>query len=183
MFVRRLPYIIYRSYSDCGYLTDNRNFGYDTASHSCLKVGDLLLSKGGSLFYSMLNESPQKVEDIVKKLSHTFKNIPISTLYNDALNFYLELSKQGFIICCENKTDCNNVPTYFSYDRVLPTELSIVNENSLEAKFWLSQQSCRLTRVHIDISSRCNENCVHCYIPSRNKCSVMPESVFDRVIE
>ena len=47
MIVQKLPYILFRSYSSYGYLTDNRNFGYDTASHSCKKVGELILSNTG----------------------------------------------------------------------------------------------------------------------------------------
>ena len=49
---------MYRAYPNFGYLTDNRNFGYDTASMSRLKVGDLLLSKTGSVFYSQLSDTP-----------------------------------------------------------------------------------------------------------------------------
>ena len=50
MIVQKLPYILFRSYSSYGYLTDNRNFGYDTASHSCKKVGELILSKTLRMF-------------------------------------------------------------------------------------------------------------------------------------
>ena len=56
---------MYRAYPNFGYVTDNRNFGYDTASMSRLKVGDLLLSKTGSVFYSQLSDSPKKIEDIM----------------------------------------------------------------------------------------------------------------------
>ena len=65
MVIQRLPYILYRDYQDYGYLTDNRNFGYDTASKSCLQVGDLLLSKTGSIFYSMLSDTPQDMEYVI----------------------------------------------------------------------------------------------------------------------
>lgn len=68
MFVRRRPYIIYRAYPTKGYLTDNRNFGYDTAAKSCLKVGDLLISHGGSIFYSQLEDEFRSVDEIVEKL-------------------------------------------------------------------------------------------------------------------
>lgn len=68
----KLPYILYRDYPDFGYLTDNRNFGYDTASKSSVKVGDRVLSKTGSIFYSVLNETPQCVEALAKALLPLF---------------------------------------------------------------------------------------------------------------
>lgn len=56
---------MYRAYPNFGYLTDNRNFGYDTASMSRLKVGDMLLSKTGSVFYSQLSDTPKEMEVII----------------------------------------------------------------------------------------------------------------------
>ena len=97
MILHRLPYIIYRSYSDFGYLTDNRNYGYDTASHSCLKVGDLLLSKVANIFYSVLSNSPQDIETIVSKLYQYYPEVSPSVIREDAIGFYTDLQKKGFI--------------------------------------------------------------------------------------
>lgn len=94
MIIQRLPYVIFRSYPDFGYLTDNRNFGYDTASHSCLKVGEILLSKVASIFYSLLSNAPQDIEIIVDKLGHLFPDVSRSSLRNDAIEFYTDLSSK-----------------------------------------------------------------------------------------
>lgn len=66
MIVYKLPYILFRKYPNFGYLTDNRNFGYDTATKSSLKVGDMLLSSIGSVFYSTLSEDPRTIDEIVE---------------------------------------------------------------------------------------------------------------------
>ena len=62
---KKLPYILFRSYSSYGYLTDNRNFGYDTASHSCRKVGELILSNTGKVFYANLKDIPEKLKQLI----------------------------------------------------------------------------------------------------------------------
>ena len=91
MLVRKLPYIIYRAYPTNGYLTDNRNFGYDTAAKSCLKVGDLLISYGGSIFYSQLKDEFISVDEVAKKLTTIFTGVSYEVLLEDATAFYAEL--------------------------------------------------------------------------------------------
>lgn len=181
MFVRKLPYIIYRAYPTSGYLTDNRNFGYDTTTKSCTKVGDLLLSHEGSIFYSFLKEEYQDVDEIAFKLQKVFEGVNYEVLREDAVAFYNELSKKGFIVCDTEKRDDFQLSSYFSYENTQPFSLDL--QSGLCANFEEFTNEYYLSRVHIDISSRCNENCVHCYIPSKNKCSIMSEEIFDRVLE
>ena len=178
MFVRKLPYIIYRAYPTSGYLTDNRNFGYDTATKSCTKVGDLLLSHEGSIFYSFLKEEYQNVDEIACDLRKVFEGVNYEVLREDAVAFYNELSKRGFIVCDTEKRDNFQLSSYFSYENTKSFLLDLQSESC--ANFNNFSNEYNLSRIHIDISSRCNENCVHCYIPSRNKCSMMSEEIFDR---
>ncbi len=181
MFVRKLPYIIYRAYPTSGYLTDNRNFGYDTATKSSIKVGDLLLSQEGSIFYSLLEEEFLGVDEIARRLMKIFKEVNYETLFEDAMIFYNELSKKGFIVCDIDVRDNFKLPGYFSYDNTKPFLLDLQSGGCQNFNDFSNDYN--LSRVHIDISSRCNENCVHCYIPSKNKCSLMSKEVFDRVLE
>ena len=178
MIIQRLPYVIFRSYPDFGYLTDNRNFGYDTASHSCLKVGEILLSKVASIFYSLLSNAPQDIEIIVDKLGHLFPDVSRSSLRNDAIEFYTDLSSKGFVSVDENPRLC-----YFSYDNRNPFDLNIPqeqpNENVFSNTFGRTYQ---LSRVHIDISGLCNENCIHCYIPSNRKNGLMSITMFENIL-
>ena len=88
---------MYRAYPNFGYLTDNRNFGYDTASMSRLKVGDLLLSKAGSVFYSQLSDTPKKMEDLIGSLCELFVDIPYATIQADAVKFFTLLHSKGFV--------------------------------------------------------------------------------------
>ena len=181
MFVRKLPYIIYRAYPTSGYLTDNRNFGYDTATKSCIKVGDLLLSNEGSIFYSFLEEEYQHVDEIAARLLNVFKGVKYEVLREDAMAFYNELSKRGFIVCDIEMRDNLQFPSYFSYENTKPFLLDLQSGSCANCEDFSNDYN--LSRVHMDISSRCNENCVHCYIPSRNKCSMISEEIVDRVLE
>lgn len=165
MYYYKFPYIIYRNYQDYGYLTDNRNFGYDTASKSCLKLGDRILSKTGSVFYSVLSEHPRSLTEIVDELSSIFSDAARIDIENDAYSFFSDLSRDGFIGQVPSLKDVS-VNSSFSYDSREPLLLSDeenYDESSSLDSLWNDEY--RLVRVHLNISGPCNEHCVHCYFP------------------
>lgn len=183
MIIRKLPYIIYREYPKFGYLTDNRNYGYDTANRSRLKVGDLLISTIGSVFYSKLSESPQKIDFIFSLLCQEFPDVPQNIIQKDALDFYNDLSAKGFIYFGEEDGYLDIISKHFSYSNRQTFELKDYSSQELQLVYENTLgMSCRLNRVHIDVSSRCNEKCVHCYIPNRMKNNIMSVEMFDKIL-
>ena len=180
MYVSKYPYIIFREYPDYGYLTDNRNFGYDTQSKSMIKVGDRVISKSGCVFYSVLSEVPEDVSVIVSRLMPIFINAPYDIIYNDACEFYAELAQGGFVFCNNEYTEWSR-DSYFSYANAEPVELSQVvsDDFAYEDVFGETQQ---LTRVQVDVSGFCNEKCVHCYIPESCKRGLMSLDLFARIV-
>lgn len=184
MIICKLPYILYRDYPEYGYLTDNRNFGYDTASRSCVKVGELLLSKSGSLFYSVLSGAPQNINMVLDKLCSLYPNVSPETIRRDATVFYQSLSSKGFIYYGAKSEYANKLRLRYSYSNKKFYELDIEEKQASSSTFQDTFGGKHyLKRVHIDISSRCNENCIHCYIPKPKKCSIMTEEMFDSVLE
>ena len=183
MFVHKYPYIIYREFSENGYLTDNRNFGYDTASNSSVKLGDLLLSKEGSIFYAQLENNPLEISAIVDKLSVIFIGVTRERLLEDTLKFFQSLAEKGFVCCCEsNDASLDKYQPIFSYENRVPHNIETKSDELLFPVHNVFGGQYCLTRVHVDVSSRCNENCVHCYIPTHNKNSIMAEDIFDKVL-
>ena len=141
----------------------------------------MIISSIGDVFYSMLSEKPQNIDDIVKKMCGIFPEIPISVIRKDCIVFFRKLYAKGFAYCGEDRLLDNK--RYFSYENVNPYEIGNYHaemyQNVYEKTFGCHP---RLTRVHIDISSRCNENCVHCYIPVNKKCSMMTADMFDKIL-
>lgn len=183
MIVYKLPYILFRKYPNFGYLTDNRNFGYDTATKSSLKVGDMLLSSIGSVFYSTLSEDPRTIDEIVEQLCDFFSNTPASVIRKDCIAFFTKLHTEGFVYCDETVDVPYLKSCYFSYDKVQPHENGYTKREASQAIYEKTfGDTPRLTRVHLDISSSCNERCVHCYIPHYKKCNIMRVGVFDRIL-
>lgn len=181
MIYYKLPYILYRDYPDFGYLTDNRSFGYDTASKSCLKVGDRVLSKVGSVFYSVLDDKPLPIVSLSKKLLPLFKGVSAAELENDAAEFYGELAEDGFI----GQGELSDSSCYFSYaDSVAVSLPSNEEKKGVANDFYEKWGSCyHLSRVHLDVSGACNERCVHCYFPDSYRKGAMSRDLFLTILE
>lgn len=176
------PHVIFRDYPNFGYLTDNRNFGYDTAIKSSRKIGERVISKVGSVFYSTLTNRPQTIREIAEKLSHIFTDIPFQTLENDAKDFLSELSSDGFVVCSDDPEN-DHVDDWFSYTnlRNFPIEKTAINDNTDQFDSnWFTNN--RLTRLHLSISSACNEHCIHCYFPCHTKGEIMTKELFDDIL-
>lgn len=183
MKLRKLPYILYRDYQDYGYLTDNRNFGYDTASRNCIKIGELLLSKTGRTFYSILSDDFQEVNSVFDRLCQIYPDVSSDIIRKDATTFYKSLHSKGFIYWGEEAGYSDTIKQRFSYNNRQPYELNIQEEQSTHSVYQDTFGGhYQLSRVHIDVSSRCNENCVHCYIPNNKKCSIMQGEMFYKVL-
>lgn len=178
MYFAKSQHIIYRDYPEFGYLTDNRNFGYDTASKSCRKIGERILSKVGSMFYSVLTEHPQTIEKISQKLSCIFTDVPLLRLENNAKEFLTELSKDGFVRLLENET-WSSEDKWFSYENV---EKNLIEDDIYDSdkdnfdSHWFD--AYRLTRLHLSVSGACNEHCIHCYFPKHLKKGIMQKELF-----
>jgi radical SAM protein with 4Fe4S-binding SPASM domain len=183
MFYYRLPYILYRDDPDFGYLTDNRNFGYDTACKSCVKVGDRVLSKTGSVFYSVLTEVPQSEDAIAEKLACLFVGVATDEIVADVGEFFQELVRDGFVGCGQGEI---SYPVYFSYADRSPKTLQNEGEERLpgEEDFYEKWgQNYHLSRIHLEVSAPCNERCVHCYFPESYRKGVMPRELFLQILE
>lgn len=115
--------ILYRDYDSFGYITDNRNFGYEYTGNDKKDIGDKVISKSGSLFLSVLNKKPQHIDIITKKLLTIFNNVDKETLKKDALEFYSELVVDGFLACGNNIEECRNNDAKFQYKNVKAYEM------------------------------------------------------------
>lgn len=177
------PYILFRDYPEFGYLTDNRNFGYNTASKSCKRVGDRIISKVGGVFYSALTDTPKSLHEISDTLSRIFTDISQSELENDAQEFFIDLAKDDFVLCSKSTNEISS-SSWFSYDNCKSYTSDIV-ENSEETSLfndkWFAKS--RLTRVHLCVSSVCNEKCIHCYYPRNLKGEFMSNDLFLKILE
>ena len=191
MFFKQKSNVLFRNYESFGYITDNRNFGYKLTGNYENHIGDKILSESGAVFMSVLGRKPQTLDELVKKIKKQFTDVDIRTLKNDAREFYCMLEQDGFIVSGETLHECDEKDTRFSY-KILDPEIKNKNFSStiihhekstpdfLEEYFKGKPQ---LTNLHIEIISRCNERCVHCYIPHDYKVSCIETDLFYDILK
>jgi len=188
MFFKQKATIIFRNYDSFGYITDNRNFGYTQTDDNKKDIGDKILSESGALFFSVLDKKPQALDDLAKKINKQFTDVDIETIKNDAREFYCMLEQDGFIVSGETIQECDKKDTKFSYKML---ELEMIKDYSETIIYPETQEffeeyfkgEPQLTNLHIEITSKCNERCVHCYIPHENKVSDIEPNLFYDILE
>lgn len=188
MFFKLRSNVMFRDYETFGYITDNRNFGYNLKDFNENHIGDKVLSQSGALFISVLGREPQSIGDLVKEIKKSFSEVDIKEIKNDALEFYCLLEQEGFTVSGETFQDCNEKDTRFSYNILEPDSIkkpTIIHpekstQDFLEEQFKGKPQ---LTNLHIEIASKCNERCIHCYIPHDNKTNYIEPDLFYDVLK
>ena len=190
MYFKLKSNILFRNYESFGYLTDNRNFGYKQELINGGYIGDKILSESGALFVSVLSKKPQLISVLVGKIAVFFAGIGIEVLMKDAVEFYNLLDQEGFVVSGETIRECDNNDIEFSYTTLkIKTEQKITSSNTLPEKStqdFLEEQfhgKPQLTNLHIEITSLCNERCVHCYIPHEYKISYMNPDLFYNTLQ
>lgn len=186
MFFKQKSNVIFRNYDSFGYITDNRNFGYKQKNNNGIKIGDKIVSESGAVFLSVLGRKPQTIDELAVKINKIFADVDIETIKCDAGEFYRMLERDGFIASGETLQECNEKDTRFSY-KILTPEIKNEDSSSINSSTAKSTQEFleeyfrdnpQLTNLHIEITSKCNERCVHCYIPHDNKISHIDSDLF-----
>lgn len=191
MFLKKKSNVIFRNYNSFGYITDNRNFGYKQKYDNGKDIGDKILSESGAIFLSILDRKPLSLDGLAKRLKDHFTEVDIEILKDDAQEFYCMLEREGFIVSGETPEECDKKDVGFSY-KVLDSEPTPNNfspmviypqkstQDFLEEYFKGNPQ---LINLHIEITSKCNERCLHCYIPHDDKINHIEPDLFYDVLK
>ena len=190
MYFKQKSNVLFRNYGSFGYITDNRNFGYKQANNNGNDIGDKIVSQSGAVFLSVLDENPQTLDCLAKRISMEFTDADIDAIKIDAKEFYCMLELDGFIVSGETLQECNEKDLHFSYKGM--ESQSEKNECSWTKGYKKSTQEFfdeyfkgepQLTNIHIEITSECNERCIHCYIPHENKVNSINTDLFYNILD
>jgi radical SAM protein with 4Fe4S-binding SPASM domain len=191
MFFKQKSNVMFRNYESFGYITDNRNFGYKLTTDNENYIGDKILSETGAVFFSVLDRKPQDIDALAKKINTQFLDVDIDTIMKDAREFYCMLEQDGFIVSGETLQECEEKGMKFSYKILEPDiikkdfSLAIIHPKKDTQEFLeeYSEGKPLLTNLHVEITSKCNERCLHCYIPHENKKNHIDPDLFYDILK
>lgn len=177
--------VLFRNYGDFGYLTDNRNFGYNFSGVDFI-LGDEIVSETGADILSCLEKKPLSINEIISRVEKLFEQN--SNLQNEVVEFLDFLSSKGFIIKGESYDECKNLGNVSNKetDIIQNQNLNKITSDPVDTQSFLTKHFGNKpfpTSIHLEIVSECNERCIHCYIPHELKTELMDDSLFNSILD
>jgi radical SAM protein with 4Fe4S-binding SPASM domain len=179
MFFRQRFNTFIRVYGDIAYIKNIDTFT------------DRVVDSSGAVFVRALSRKAKTLNEISAEIARSFFDVEINILENDILEFYGKLEADGFIISGETEAELDRKDTRFSYAADNPKtarfdftpEIQRANEESgrfLENHF---EDNPPLTGLQFELTSRCNERCIHCYIPHQDKTTDINGELFFNIVD
>ncbi|MDR2816457.1 MAG: radical SAM protein [Proteiniphilum sp.] len=168
-----------RQYGDIGYITNRSDFA------------DRVVDASGVVFLKALSRSPRSLDEIAGDIVIAFKDVLQDTLKPDIIEFYRVLEEDGFIVSGETVQELDAKDRRFSYAALQPKTIRkdfspVTRRAQKSTQDFLEEHfkdNPHLTSFQIELTSRCNERCVHCYIPHENKISDIESALFYDVLD
>lgn len=172
--------IIFRKYDRYGYITDNSMFGYKILDGKKFYPGERFVSESGAVILACLSKKPKFIDEVINELLKIFVDINFEELKKETIIFLKQFVDEGFLSSGETVEECENftvISRELINDEIDPL---IKTENCSKTIF---SENEFLRSIHIEITSKCNERCVHCYIPHELKTEAIDSDLFYSIIK
>lgn len=157
------------------FIRTTEHYGYITNQ---LTRHDRTYDESGADWLKEIKREPQDIDDILARLVALYEDAYPEVLRKDFLEFIESLAKDKFIVTGDTEEELNAKDEDFTYSVEIPKTLADnfyqdtdekVSENTQD--FFLEEVQGRplISSLQFELSSRCNERCIHCYIPNDKK--------------
>lgn len=154
------------------YIRCTERYGYITNQ---LTRQDRVYNDSGAIFLKQISRKVTSIEEIVGNLATIYPDVDQKDLQQDFLDFAQDLEAAKFIVMGNTLEEVEQKDTSFTYSVEVPFTATDdfsqptkdrVKENTQE--FFLEEVQGRplISSLQFELSSRCNERCIHCYIPN-----------------
>lgn len=140
----------FRQYGSIGYIEDQRTGEY------------LFLNETGAVFLSSIMRVPRSIESIIDDILPKYLNTSRETLDRESRRYFDVLVDEGFL-CAGNSLEEAQAG---SGDALAPLPYERFSNNLRD---WIHFTGHQLKWAQVDLTLGCNENCIHCYIPSDDR--------------
>ncbi|MFA5217374.1 MAG: PqqD family peptide modification chaperone [Bacteroidales bacterium] len=166
MLIRQTKDTFIRRFSNIGYITNQ------------LTKHDLNFNETGADFLGQICREPKQVDLIVGELLQLYEDISFKELKADFIEFIGELEKEGYVITGNSEEELDFKEPTFNYKMANPKtsmydfsnhDKKDVLMNSADFFYEEFQKVPQIFSLQIEVTDRCNERCIHCYIPNKKK--------------
>ena len=157
------------------YIRCSEKYGYITNQ---MTRQDRVYNETGALFLRQISRVPTEIDKIVSTLKKSLEGVTLQKLKEDFNSFIKDLEEFRFVVTGMTEQDLNDKDMEFNYANGSP--INLIPEYSQETKefvpdntqdFFLEKNQGKplISMLQFELSSRCNERCIHCYIPNEKK--------------
>lgn len=155
-------------------LYDDGEIGYITNQ---LTRHDRTYDSIGAVFLSVLSRNPKSIEEMLCSLKNIYE-VDENLLRSDLVDFISDLSDNKFVVEGNTEEELNEKDLDFSYAMENPKTLATdftqptkerIRQDTETFLLEHDENKPRLASLEFEITSRCNERCIHCYIPNGKK--------------
>jgi len=151
------------------------NIGYITNQ---LTKHDRNYDECGADFLDTINRNPRPIESIIDELHILYKDVSREELFSDYIEFINSLETDKYVVTGNSIEELNKKEPSFSYqfenpkitaDKYFKGEK---NENITDSSAFLYEyfhKNPQIFGLQVEVTSKCNERCIHCYIPNNKK--------------
>lgn len=156
-------------------LYDDGKLGY---INNQLTMHDRTYNESGADFLAQISRHPKTIEEIVNSLTSMYTDVDKGILMNDFIEFARDLADHQFVVMGKSEKELNEKDNSFSYSMENPKTFTDyypqqtkqkVKRDTEEFLLCHDQVKPRLGSLQLELTSRCNERCIHCYIPNGKK--------------
>lgn len=156
-----------RFYDDIGYIKNQR---MDL---------DLVYNKTGKYYLSQITRESQDFDDIVDHLLPLFIGATRDQIKEDFGDFISYLESNGFITTGKDESKLSLKEKSFRETTTAKTNYPIIQKDigithSSALLFKIFKESPHIFDLQIELTKKCNERCIHCYLPLKER--IMPSS-------
>lgn len=140
---------------------------------------DRIYNETGADFLNQISRTPKKIEDIINELQELYgDSITHEELQVEFMTFVNELVRTKFLLVGENEMELDQSDIDFSYDLENPKTLAtnfnqdtydITDESTQNFMLEATKRKPRLNGIQFELTGRCNERCIHCYLNNAKK--------------
>jgi len=173
-----------RRYGDVGYI------------FSQLTTGDRLFDEAGAVFLSALSRESQEEGAIARQIAEHFVDVTPEELLPDLEEFLSDLAGDGFILRGHSESELDAAEPRFSYgnmQQIMDSKRRLATQLDADGSPVLSDTQTALTTrfaekpilfsLQVELTSACNERCIHCYLPPKRHQQHADGSMVRRIID
>lgn len=172
---------------DC-YIRNIGEYGYIKSSGM---FNDLVFDKSGQVFLAALSRKPKTLIELTTEIADSFIDIQPEMIINDVKNFFDVLVDDGYVVSGNTyqETLDNNIGFKYSDIKQMTVEENYTPKNirsDNDTQIVLDEYFLKnpyLSNFQIELTSKCNERCIHCYIPHEYKNSNISEELYYSVLK